>query len=210
MWQKYNRPPRKASRPVLSSLLLLLSYIWLISCDSTPHSAPAAVGPAHTPTVVEVVGHYALQMAQRTRLPTAASRQYASTSLPEMSSDGASFTLALATCAVKVHLNEQQQPERVFIYANRSTQASPDSQRAAMDLPQPERLIRLGELRRVFGDGKIGPARLHEQEVLNRYPVLFRYLHSPDDREVSITATLFTPEYADSAMVHSVSLSSYR
>lgn len=185
------------------SLLGLAAGAIAAGCGPVNESASVAAAPAHKPSVPEVVGHFAVQMAKATPLPTVESRRYGGDSLPGLLADEATYTLALPTCTVEVELDKKQQLESVYIWARRHSQGS-DTMPA---LPTPERLVRLGELRRIFGAGQIKPALLTKQEAWRRYPVEFSYLLAPGGREARIRAMMFTPEYSDSAMVHSISLS---
>ncbi|MBX0289488.1 hypothetical protein K3G63_03515 [Hymenobacter sp. HSC-4F20] len=113
------------------------------------------------------------------------------------------YILTPGTCTVTATLNTEQQLESVYITARKGPQAERPE---VASLPEPERLVRLGELRRVFGEGQIKPALLTKQEAWRRYPVEFSYLLAPGSREARIRAMMFTPEYSDSAMVHSISV----
>ncbi|RPD45940.1 hypothetical protein DNI29_17510 [Hymenobacter sediminis] len=154
------------------------------------------------PSVVEVVGHYAVQMAEGKPLSTPKSKWYGGDTVPSFTPDSSSYILTLNACVVQAYLDEEQRMRTVFISALRPSQ---DTVTLAA-LPKPDRLFRLGELRRIFGPGQIRPAMLTKQEEWRRYPVEFSFLLSTKSQEASIWALLPTPEYADSAMVHSISL----
>lgn len=188
---------------------LVLSLGLALSCTekrkpiTTKATAPI---PARIPSVVEVVGHYAVQIAKGTRLTTPASRFYGGDTLPSLNPDSTMYILTPGSCSVTAALNAEQQLESVYITARKGPQAERPE---VASLPKPERLVRLGELRRVFGEGQIKPAVLRRQEEWRRYPVEFSYLLAPGGREARIQAMMFTPEYSDSAMVHSISLSAH-
>lgn len=206
MWSKSNGRMRK----ILFSLgngALVLSLCLGLGCTEkrdpiTAKATPPA--PERTPSVVEVVGHYAVQIAKGARLATPASRFYGGDTLPSLNSDSTMYILTPGTCTVTATLNAKQQVESVYITARKGPQAERPE---VATLPKPERLVRLGELRRVFGEGQIKPAVLRRQEEWRRYPVEFSYFLSPGGRVANIQALMFTPEYSDSAMVHSISLS---
>ncbi|GAB2785628.1 hypothetical protein HNQ93_002615 [Hymenobacter luteus] len=185
---------------------LVLSLCLGLGCTEKREPATAKATsptPERTPSVVEVVGHYAVQIAKGTRLTTPASRFYGGDTLPSLNSDSTMYILTPGTCTVTAILNAEQQLESVYITARKDPQAEAPE---VASLPEPERLVRLGELRRVFGEGQIKPAVLRRQEEWRRYPVEFSYLLAPGGREARIRAMMFTPEYSDSAMVHSISV----
>ncbi len=200
MWPKNSQPTvRRGSSCSLPRACL---GAFLAGCGQTKGALPKASAPMHVPSVIEVVGHYAVQMAQGKPLATVESRWYGGDTLPSFNPDSSSYILALNTCVVEAYLDKEKCLKSVFISARRP--ASPANTIATP--PKPDRLIRLGELRRLFGPGQIRPAMLTKQEEWRRYPVEFSFLLSTKSREASIRASLPTPEYADSAMVDSISL----
>ena len=160
---------------------------------ATPAAKNKRTAAGHTamPGIAELTRHYADLMAQQTPLPTPQSRQNAT---PVGRPEEQLFTRKLPSYEVLFALNKQQQLHMVEI---KSPRIPEDPNRLAKYQPQPAaHLVRLGELRRVFGQGAeaSGPGnKPHDYD--------FSYRPSPDKRQITIRAFVPAFVYADSAMV---------
>lgn len=166
---------------------------WLAG-GQQPGATPATRQPA--PSVPAVVQHYANLMAERTALATPASRRFAGrvpVSYPGTASHPAGFSLKLPQCEVQAFLDEHQQLRSVDIGPVRLPE---DPHRLALNPPadRPVRLVRLGELRQLFGAGAPGP-----YPALHQYH--FTYQPAPARRALTIRAFLAGSTSADSTVV---------
>lgn len=180
---------------------LLLGLV-TAACGPKPSSEPVASPAVHAPDVAATVRHFAGQIARGDSLPTVASRRYGGDSLTGQAATDDFYLLQFPTCHVDVRLDKQQRIASVYLSAP-WTAATADTLATS---PTPGRLLRLGKLRRLFGPDQILPAMLTLQEAWRRYPVEFRYAPTGRHRQVSIHAMLRTPHYADTTMVHAISL----
>jgi hypothetical protein len=156
-----------------------------------------------SPGVTEVVRHYADLMARGARLTTTASRQLAG-SQAVITADSQSFYLSFATCYVEAELNRQQRLTAVSVAESESASVVPKA--IDFSIPKVERLVRLGDLRRAFGPGKLGIASMTLAKATRRFPVEFIYQPAPTSQPVQISATMPVPSYADSSKVHSINM----
>lgn len=182
---------------------------WLLVAGC--HGAPAtelvpAAGSQLTkpvPTALLVTRHFADALAQGTQFRAAAAPRYAD-SLFHFGTNG-TICLSLTTCLVESDLNPDKTLGFVFVWLPRRL---PEAQAALNRArPNPDRLLRLGELRRAFGPGKINRNPiLTKEEYTRSYPVVFRYQPTPTSHPVLLNAAMPTAAYADSAWVNSISL----
>jgi len=158
--------------------------------DPTRAPAQAALMALPPPTVVDITHHYADLLAKGAHLATPASRRYASTAA--VADTDTSFSLLLPDCEIVALLTKKQRLVHVFILPH---PAPEDPNRLVMAVPQPPaHLVRLGDLRRVFGPGaELAPPL----NVLPHYR--FAYQPSPSSRPVTIEAFMPAPTYVDSA-----------
>ena len=170
-----------------------------VPSEPAQHVAPVVKRPTTRPPstdIAQLTRYYADLMAHQTRLTTSASRQGAS---PIAGSDPEdhSFSRTLPACEVVFSLNQRQQILHVEMASPRVPR---DPNSLAIDPPrQPPRLVRLGELRRVFGRGAEAPDpsnSFHEYD--------FRYSPATGSKRVTIRATVPAFVYADSAMVDGI------
>jgi hypothetical protein len=166
-------------------------------------AAPVTAAPATTASVKEAVRHYADLLAQGTRLTTPTSRQFAGvepSSQPATDVSSAysvSMRLALPGYVVDAFLDQQQRLAEVSIAAPRPPE---DPNRMAKYVPlPPARLVRLGELRQLFGPGTPEPGEAPQE---------YRFTYHPAAASRTLTISAFVPSaaFADSAMVDHVSL----
>ncbi|WP_180754491.1 hypothetical protein [Hymenobacter sp. DG01] len=182
--------------------------IGLFSCGTATERHADTAAQAPPVSLLSIVNRYALQMANGTPITNLRSQRLSShDSLPQLSPDSTSFTLVSGPYDIQVDLNKQQQPDYVFISAHHPVPATPAATSNPGSFSAPaDRLIRLGELRRVFGPGK--PERV--MEVMNapwqRHRISFGYQPRPNARKVMVTATLPHSHFADSSMVHEIGL----
>ncbi|GAB2785636.1 hypothetical protein GCM10027175_25450 [Hymenobacter latericoloratus] len=146
-------------------------------------------------------------MARRARFTTPKSRQYGNGTISH--SDNSFFTIVLSDYTVQVYMNQEQQPETVFISAYHPAPSSDTAQNKKVYPAPPDQLTALGNLRHVFGQGKAGPVMEVKDARWQRHPVLFDYHPSAKGRQVQIRATMPAPNYPDSSMIHSIMLSAY-
>jgi hypothetical protein len=150
----------------------------LASCggptQSVPTTPPMIVqAPAPAPSVPAVVRHYASLMAQGARLTTPASRQLSG------------------------FLDGQQRLQSVDLSTPRPPE---DPHRLALYVPPPPaQLVRLGQLRQLFGVGAPGP-----YQALNQY--YFTYQPSAASPAVTIQAFMPSASVADAALVDHLSI----
>ncbi|GAB3638152.1 hypothetical protein GCM10027422_37420 [Hymenobacter arcticus] len=177
------------------------------SCHGAPalEAAPAAgARPAKpVPTVLLVTRHFAEELARGTQFRAADAPRYADSLFSLDASDN--LYLNLPTCQVEAFLTPDRALEHVYILVPRRLPGPhPELNRAR---PNPDRLLRLGELRRAFGPGKIDRnPPLTKEEFTRSYPVTFRCQPTPTSRPVLLNAALPTAAYADSAWVNSISI----
>jgi hypothetical protein len=173
---------------------MVASGILLASCGgaSEPARAPAQVAPTAPPaiTVVDATRHYASLLASGASLATPASRRYAG--VAASSATDSSFRVVLPDFEIEAFLDSQQNLAGADIVPH---PAPEDPNRIVMAVPQPPaHLVRLGELRRVFGAGaELAPPL----NTLSHYR--FAYQPSPSSRPVTIEAFMPAPTYVDSA-----------
>ena len=183
----------------------------LVAGCREPAKAPVAAAPRPAPTATEVVQHYADLMAAGTRLTTAKSRQFGDSVSYPLSDDGA-FGLGLVPCDVQAWMTSTQRLERVTIDSPpTAAELKANAAGAPIDFSRRwhARLMKLGELRRLFGPGTIGVPQLFEAASLQRFPVEFTYTPSATGHRVLISAAIPTPNYNDSVMVDRLSLNSF-
>ncbi|MDJ0365565.1 hypothetical protein QMK33_10395 [Hymenobacter sp. H14-R3] len=202
----------RADSPLLRKYPLAGRWVvggWLLlaGCHGAPatESAPAPGGlPAKlVPTVLRVTRHFADELAQGTQFRAADAPRYADSLLHFSATSH--FYLSLPGCLVESTLMPDKTLDFVFVWMP----FRPPGSHPALDRsrPNPDRLLRLGELRRAFGPGKIDSTPVLTKETFTRsYPVTFRYQPTPESRPVLLSAAMPTAAYADSAWVNSISL----
>ena len=183
----------------------------LVAGCREPAKAPVAAALQPAPTAGQVVRYYADLMAGGTRLTTAKSRQFGD-SLSSSVSEARVFYLNLLPCDVEARMTSTQRLERVAIDSP-PTEAELRARAAGAPLDFSRRwharLMKLGELRRLFGPGTIGVPQRFEAASLQRFPVEFTYTPSTTGHRVLISAAIPTPNYNDSVMVDRLYLASF-
>jgi hypothetical protein len=186
---------------------ILNGWALLAACNEPAGSSSArqvsqASQPA--PSVAEVVRHYAGLMARRTRLATPDSCQFAGV-VPTRQPAGdasaeysVSLSWKLPACEVGAFLDQQQQLVDVNIETPRPPE--PAHQLSRYTPHPPATLVRLGELRRVFGPG----TNASKPEEAGEY--YFTYQPSPAARKLTIQAFLLDTGRTDSAVVNRIAL----
>ncbi|RPD45941.1 hypothetical protein DNI29_17515 [Hymenobacter sediminis] len=181
----------------------------LLGCGTATESGTKPSTTLEQPvSLLSIVNRYASQMAKGTPITNLRSQQLSRhDSPPQFSPDSTSFTLISGPYRIRVDLNQQRQPDYVFISAHHPVPATPAATTNPYSFSPPaDRLIQLGELRRVFGPGKTGHVMEVKEAPWQRHPISFNYQPNPNARKVVVAATLPSSHFADSSMVHAIGL----
>lgn len=156
------------------------------------------------PSVFELTRYYADLMAHETRFADFSRRPFAD-SLLVIAPDKASFTLSLPNCVLSGQLDTLQRLDDVYV-RSLIVQLKP-GQPLDLSRAPAARLMRLGELRRAFGPGKVEEPSLTEEVSTSLFTVSFRYRPVKNRRSVTIEANMHIPNYADTTRVAFISMS---
>jgi hypothetical protein len=188
----------------------LASLFLLTACGESGQQIPSAqdvakpAKPVSTP-IAEVVRYYAGLMVHHTHFAKF-SRSPFGNSVLVVAADSVSFTLSLPNGFIKGWLDNSHHLESLTINAP----DLPLKPGQPLDLSHAPagRLVRLGELRRAFGPGKVEEPMLTEQVATSLFAVSFQYRPANANRPVAIEANMHVPSYADTTKVAFISISS--